>query len=87
VPPLSFDFDREDRPAAPQRLHTVSDGDTPSIFQPVRMVSTDTPEKKGYAGRPELAQPKLDVCRQRLEGGFYPQIPNGAWTTRQLLTT
>lgn len=72
---LRFNFDRALRPAAPQRLFTVSDGDTPSILQPVRMVSTDTPEKAHYAGRPEVAQPKLDVCRQRLRDGFYPQLP------------
>lgn len=72
---VSFDFDRKSRPAAPQHLHNVSDGDTPRILQPVRMVSVDTPEKAGYAGRPEVAQPKLDECRQRLESGFYPDIP------------
>jgi len=49
---LNFTFDRETRPVAPQRLFSVSDGDTPSILQPVRMVSIDTPEKKHYAGRP-----------------------------------
>jgi len=74
---LTFDFDRESRPSAPQRLYSVSDGDTPSILQPVRMVSIDTPEKKHYAGRAEVAQLKLDTCRQRLETGFYPQIPVG----------
>lgn len=74
---LSFDFDRELRPASAQRLFSVSDGDTPSILQPVRMVSTDTPEKKHYAGRAEVAQPKLDSCRQRLLGGFYPNVPDG----------
>ncbi|MEJ7792398.1 MAG: hypothetical protein WKF65_10555 [Gaiellaceae bacterium] len=71
---LNFDFDRETRPAAAQRLFSVSDGDTPSILQPVRMVSIDTPEKKHYAGRDEVAQLKLNVCRQRLLDGFYPQI-------------
>ena len=70
-------FDRQLRPAAPHRLYSVSDGDTPSILQPVRMVSTDTPEKAGYAGKPEIAQPKLDKCRQRLLDGFYPAIPDG----------
>jgi endonuclease YncB( thermonuclease family) len=73
---LNFNFDRVGRPAAPQRLFSVSDGDTPSILQPVRMVSTDTPEKKHYAGRAEVAQVKLDACRQRLLDGFYPQIPD-----------
>jgi len=73
---LSFDFDRQLRTAAAQRLFSVTDGDTPSILQPVRMVSTDTPEKTHYAGRPEVAQLKLDACRQRLLAGFYPQIPD-----------
>ena len=73
---LSFDFNRELRPASAQRLFSVSDGDTPSILQPVRMVSIDTPEKKHYAGRAEVAQPKLDACRLRLESGFYPQVPD-----------
>lgn len=72
---LSFDFDRELRPAAPHRLFNVSDGDTPKILQSVRMVSVDTPEKAHYAGRAEVAQPKLDRCRQRLADGFYPGIP------------
>lgn len=74
---LSFNFEREIRPPAAQTLISVSDGDTPNIRQPVRMVSADTPEKTHYAGRPELAQPKLDVCHQRLLAGFYPQIPDG----------
>jgi endonuclease YncB( thermonuclease family) len=56
-------------------LFKISDGDTPQILQPVRMVSTDTPEKAGYAGRPELAQAKLDECRSRLAAGFFPAIP------------
>jgi endonuclease YncB( thermonuclease family) len=72
---LSFDFDRELRRAAAHRLISFSDGDTPNILQALRMVSVDTPEKRHYAGRPEVAQPKLDTCRQRLLDGFYPQIP------------
>jgi endonuclease YncB( thermonuclease family) len=74
---LSFDYERDRRPAAPQRLYNISDGDTPTIFQPVRMVSVDTPEKAHYAGRPEVAQPKLAACRERLTSGFYPDIPVG----------
>lgn len=74
---LSFEFERELRPPAPQRLYSVSDGDTPKILQSIRMVSIDTPEKAGYAGRPEVAQPKLDKARQRLQDGFYPAIPDG----------
>jgi endonuclease YncB( thermonuclease family) len=40
------------------------------------MVSIDTPEKKHYAGRPEVSQPKLDTSRQRLLSGFYPDVPD-----------
>ena len=72
---ITLDYPRAERPAAPHRLYSISDGDTPQILQPVRMVSTDTPEKAGYAGRSELAQPKLDECRRRLETGFFPEIP------------
>ena len=53
-----------------------SDGDTVTIDEPVRMVSVDTPEKSGYAGSPAIAQPKLDRCRQRLEAGLFPDIPD-----------
>ena len=53
-----------------------SDGDTVVIDEPVRMVSVDTPEKSGYAGSPAVAQPKLDRCRQRLEAGLFPQVPD-----------
>jgi endonuclease YncB( thermonuclease family) len=74
--PLDFNFDRELRPASAQRLFSVSDGDTPNILQPVRMVSIDTPEKKHYAGRAEVAQPKLDACRQRLLDGLNPLVPD-----------
>jgi endonuclease YncB( thermonuclease family) len=74
---VEFAFERERRPAVPQRLFNISDGDTPVIQQPVRMVSTDTPEKSHYAGKAEVAQPKLDRCRQLLEDGAYAQIPEG----------
>jgi endonuclease YncB( thermonuclease family) len=62
----------------------TSDGDTPVIEQPIRMVSCDTPEKGGYAGNPPVSQPKLDLCRQRLNDGFYGVLPSGL---RQYLTT
>lgn len=78
MPPLDlrFDFTRTTRPAAPRLLLRQSDGDTPLIEQPIRMVSCDTPEKAGYAGAPLVAQSKLDVARQRLEGGFYDELPS-----------
>lgn len=77
--PISFDFKfkRETRMAAPRKLLRHSDGDTPVIEQPIRMVSCDTPEKSGYAGRPETAQRKLDECRVRLASGFYDKLPAG----------
>jgi endonuclease YncB( thermonuclease family) len=53
-----------------------TDGDTVDIQQPVRMVSVDTPEKSGYAGSPAISQPKLDRCRQRLEAGLFPGVPD-----------
>ncbi len=45
------------------------------IEQPIRMVSCDTPEKAGYAGLPEVSQPKLDKCRDRLDSGYYKALP------------
>jgi endonuclease YncB( thermonuclease family) len=47
------------------------DGDTPNVEQPLRLVSCDTPEKAQYAGGPDVSQPKLDACKQRLQSGFY----------------
>jgi len=76
-PRVAFDFTRITRPAAPRTLISHSDGDTPLIQQPVRMVSCDTPEKAGYAGGEALAQRKLDTARERLEGGFYDALPEG----------
>ncbi len=72
---VNFDFERALRTPQPKKLNRVSDGDTPVIEQPVRMVSCDTPEKAGYAGKPETSQPKLDTCRERLENGFYDALP------------
>lgn len=62
---VAFDFQRTQRRAQPRTLGRVSDGDTPVIDQPVRMVSVDTPEQAEYAGLPPTAQAKLDRCRQR----------------------
>jgi endonuclease YncB( thermonuclease family) len=71
---VEFNYDRNIRRASPRALLRVSDGDTPVVDQPIRMVSCDTPEKAGYAGLPEVSQPKLDLCRQRLETGFFEEI-------------
>lgn len=72
---VNFNFQRNIRPATPKKLIKTSDGDTPLIEQPIRMVSCDTPEKAPYAGKPEVSQPKLDKCKERLEGSFYNSIP------------
>jgi len=75
--PLASDytFNPTTRRSAGHRLIKSSDGDTLVVEQPIRLVSCDTPEKAQYAGRPETAQPKLDLCRQRLEGDFYDELP------------
>jgi endonuclease YncB( thermonuclease family) len=41
---VGFDFPRTIRSAQPRQLARTSDGDTPVIDQPIRMVSIDTPE-------------------------------------------
>jgi endonuclease YncB( thermonuclease family) len=74
---VAFDFPRTTRPAQPRQLARTSDGDTPVIDQPVRMVSVDTPEKQHYAGLPPTAQAKLDRCQQRLQDGTYAALPDG----------
>jgi endonuclease YncB( thermonuclease family) len=73
-----FKFARTTRAAAPRKLLRSSDGDTPVIEQPIRMLSCDTPEKSGYAGPPVAAQRRLEICRQRLAGDFYATaLPKG----------
>ena len=67
---VNFNFQRNIRAATAKKLIKTSDGDTPLIEQPIRMVSCDTPEKSHYAGKPEISQPKLDRCKQRLENGY-----------------
>ena len=73
---VDFNFKTKTSRATPKKLNRVSDGDTPVIEQPIRMVSIDTPEKAGYAGNPLISQPKLDICKSRLENGFYDDIPS-----------
>ena len=86
---VNFNYARNIRKANPRSLVRVSDGDTPVIDQPIRMVSCDTPEKAGYAGRPEISQPKLDKCKERLTDGFYNDIPPELrnYLTNRLTTT
>ena len=74
---VAFNFPRTIRPAQPRQLARTSDGDTPVIDQPIRMVSIDTPEKQHYAGLPPTAQVKLDRCRARLQDGTYAALPDG----------
>lgn len=74
-PMVNFNFPRNIRRAAARVVLSESDGDTPNIRQPIRMVSCDTPEKGGYAGNPPVSQPKLNICRARLENGFYDGLP------------
>ncbi|MGH8690041.1 MAG: thermonuclease family protein [Burkholderiales bacterium] len=62
----------------PRRLMRTSDGDTPQIEQPIRMVSCDTPEKAHYAGLPPTAQATLNKARDRLASAFYSNhLPGG----------
>lgn len=68
---VDFDFVPDQRgPFDHHGLQTPTDGDTPVIEQPIRMVSIDTPEKQ-YGGGKELGQEKLNACRERLHSGFY----------------
>jgi endonuclease YncB( thermonuclease family) len=76
-PTVDFNTVTNSRKPAARKFLRSADGDTPYIEQPIRMVSCDTPEKAGYAGKPETSQPKLDTARQRLEGAFYAQLPQG----------
>jgi endonuclease YncB( thermonuclease family) len=75
TPTVHFQLPTNSHSAEPRTLLRNADGDTPYIEQPVRMVSCDTPEKAQYAGGPAVSQPKLDTCRQRLQGGFYNTLP------------
>lgn len=75
MPAIAYAYPRTSARPQVRRLLSYSDGDTPAIEQPVRMVSCDTPEKSSYAGGPVLAQQKLDRCRQRLESGEYAELP------------
>ena len=56
--PFQVDFDFVPNQRGPfdhRGLQIPSDGDTPLIAQPIRMVSIDTPEKN-YEGGKELGQ-------------------------------
>lgn len=77
---VAFHCKPNSRKAAPRTLISISDGDTPQIQQPIRAVSCDIPEKAAYAGAPPKAQVKLDLCRTRLENGFFNALPEGLRT-------
>ncbi|MGW2787663.1 hypothetical protein ACWC3X_41830 [Streptomyces populi] len=62
------------RPPKDYRFLSVTDGDTPDIAMPVRMVSTDTPETH-YGGAPTTAQATLERTKQRLQDGTYDALP------------
>lgn len=69
---VDSDFSPSQRgPFAHRGLTTPSDGDSPLIEQPIRMVSIDTPEKN-YGGGVALGQQKLDACRTRLGRSWQP---------------
>lgn len=80
TPTVSFSLPSNSKAAQPRNLLRTADGDTPFIEQPIRLVACDTPEKAQYAGSAPISQPKLDACRQRLQGGFYSTLPQSTRT-------
>jgi endonuclease YncB( thermonuclease family) len=74
---INFPYKRNTRSAKPRPLFRTTDADTIKIEQPLRLVSCDTTEKSDYAGRPDISQPKLDRCKERLNSGFYDNLPSG----------
>ncbi len=60
-------------PFSHRSIEMPSDGDTPIIRQPIRMVSIDTPEKK-YGGGAPLQQEKLDAARVRLQSDSFGDL-------------
>lgn len=80
ITPISFGFKRTRYRPIGRGFIDISDGDTPNVNYPIRMVSCDTPEKANYAGKPGKSQPKLDECKRRLKGNYYPSIPSNLKT-------
>ncbi len=74
---INFPYKRNTHTPRARKLSRGSDADTIIIEQPLRLVSCDSPEKTGYAGKPEVSQTKLDKCKERLDNGFYNEIPQG----------
>lgn len=77
TPVIKYNFKVKSFRPTSKKFISAPDGDTINIRQPIRMVSCDTPEKEGYAGKPPKSQPKLDICRERLQNGFYNDISIG----------
>jgi endonuclease YncB( thermonuclease family) len=77
TPTIKYNFKVQSFHPTRKKFISAPDGDTINIQQPLRMVSCDTPEKEGYAGKPPKSQPKLDICKERLQNGFYDAIPLG----------
>lgn len=70
LPPPSF-------AVSPKKDIGAPDGDTIKIEQPIRMVSCDTPEKEKPFGGAAITQPKLEKVKQRLDDGFFAELPTG----------
>lgn len=73
---INFPYKRNTIAPNPRKLFTSSNADTIVIAeQPLRLVSCDTSEKSNYAGKPEKSQPQLEKCKERLNNGFYDDLP------------
>jgi endonuclease YncB( thermonuclease family) len=65
---VDLGFAGPSKPANDYRFVKVSDGDTPTVEMPIRMVSIDTPETS-YGGNPATAQAALERAETRLADG------------------
>ncbi|MER5401314.1 hypothetical protein [Streptomyces sp. NPDC002599] len=65
---VDLGFAGPSRPPKDYRFLSITDGDTPDIAMPVRMVSIDTPETH-YGGAPTTAQATLERTKTRLQDG------------------
>ncbi|GAT68824.1 nuclease [Planomonospora sphaerica] len=71
---VDLGFTGPSKPANDYRFVKVSDGDTPTVEMPIRMVSIDTPETS-YGGNPTTAQAALERAKTRLADGTYDALP------------
>ncbi|HYG00665.1 MAG TPA: hypothetical protein VD815_11275 [Candidatus Saccharimonadales bacterium] len=75
---INFHYKRNTIDPKPRKLFRSNDADTIVISeQPLRLVSCDTPVKAAYAGKPEKSQLLSEKCKERLNNGFYDDLPNG----------